>query len=662
MRKLYFLLAAAATTLCSNAQTECQPGKLSQLVTDHNITTLTLTGSMDARDFKFISSDLRNLESLDLSAVTISGYEDLRNPIFGNEYSYAASTVPSMALAGMPKLTSVTLPQSVTSIGTAAFAACPSLYNVTLSDGLLNVGEYAFSACQALESITLPASLASVGQGAFSRCTSLVAVNVAASESTAQQLTICDEAFLNCAALSQVNLGENLTSIGNSAFAGTALTVLDLTQYKNLQSIGDWAYTLSQVSSATFPASLKKLGKGAFIYNQRLNHATLPAGLERLDDFTFAGNVMLDSIGLGNISSIGDYALYNMRRVEKLVIPQQVTSIGDKAMAGMTGLQIITTFPTAVPALGEEVWDGVDQKSVRLVTPSGSAHDYAEALQWKDFIVSYEALLGDADEDMVISVSDINIMVNIIMGQTETYPEQTDATQDGVIDINDVNKDINIILGMTPYTYVYVEPNTNDALSIKSFDIAPGETRDIEINLDNNELCSALQCDINLPQGLSIEGMSTTQRTSDHTVMSSTHGGSTRLICYSTSNQRIPGNDGAVITLKVRASEEFTSEGTLTINNIVMADASHPALFASETTATVSSTSGVDDLNARTDRVYATGNTLVIEAQEDCTAQLVTMNGASTTINLAAGRNESQPGAGIYVVVIGGKSFKVAVK
>ena len=662
MRKLYFLLAAAATALCSNAQIECQPGRLGHLVTDHNITSLTLTGSMDARDFKFISTSLRNIETLDLSAVTIQAYENLSAPVFGNEYSYAASMVPTMALAGMPQLTTVTLPHSATSLGSAALAACPSLSTVTMSDALVNVGEYAFSACTSLENVTLPASLATVGQGAFSRCTRLATVGVAASGAPAQELTIGDEAFLDCQALTQVNLGDNLTAIGNSAFAGTALTVLDLTQYKNLKSIGDWAYTLSQVTSATFPASLNHLGKGAFIYNQRLNSASLPAGLDHVGDFTFAGNAMLDSINLGNVKSIGNYALYNTPRVETLVIPSSVASIGDEAMAGMTGLKLITALPTTVPALGQNVWAGVDQATVRLVTTKGCANDYAQALQWQDFIVSYEALLGDADEDMMISVSDINIMTNIVSGFITNYPVQTDVNQDGEVDINDVNGDINFILNRKPYTYIYVEPNTNDALNIRSFDIAPGETRDIELNLDNNELCSALQCDIILPQGLTIEAVSTTQRTSGHAIVSDTNGGETRLVCYSMNNQRIPGNDGAVIMLKVRASEEFTSEGTITINNIVLADASHPALFAREATATVSSTSGVDDINARIDRVYATGNTLVIEAQEDCTAQLVAMNGASTTINLAAGRNESQPGAGIYVVVIGGKSFKVAVK
>ena len=64
-------------------------------------------------------------------------------------------------------LTSVIIPDSVTEIGSYAFGYCSSLADVTLSDSLKNIGEYAFAECPLLTDITIPASVTNVGEGVF---------------------------------------------------------------------------------------------------------------------------------------------------------------------------------------------------------------------------------------------------------------------------------------------------------------------------------------------------------------------------------------------------------------------------------------------------------------------------------------------------------------
>ena len=69
---------------------------------------------------------------------------------------------------GCTGLTSITIPDSVTSIGTKAFYGCTGLTSITIPDGVTNIGWYAFSGCASLTSITIPDSVTNIGEDAFS--------------------------------------------------------------------------------------------------------------------------------------------------------------------------------------------------------------------------------------------------------------------------------------------------------------------------------------------------------------------------------------------------------------------------------------------------------------------------------------------------------------
>lgn len=597
MRKVIFtalLLIVAWTSAL--AQVNCEPGKLHQLVTDKAVTSLTVSGKMDARDFKFIAQELNALTAVDLSQVEIVAYEDLSSPLMGEEFSFAAGLVPALTFSGKTTLKSVKLPASATAIGEAAFGGCTSLTSITWPSNLVEIGNYAFTTCNALTTITLPASTATIGKGAFMRCKALKQVS-SVTPTTAAHLTIGAEAFMDCPELTTVNLASNLSAIGDAAFAGTGLKVVDLSQYNKLASIGNWAYVGNNITGATLAPALKTLGQGAFMYDNTLASVTLPATLEGIDDYTFAGTGALETVNMGNVTTIGNYAFYSDDAIQELTIPEQVTFIGTQAMAGMTGLKKLFANPTTVPALGENVWMGVDQPAVQLVVNRNTLEAYAASEQWKEFKLAYQYLLGDADEDGVLSISDLNIMIDIILGLRKEYPEQTDMDGNGIIDIADVNLIIDSILHLREYTYIIVTPNTSDAIIINNFDIAPGETREIELLLNNNEACTDIQCDIVMPQGLEIVKATTTSRCESHTIASTTSDALTRILCYSTAGQRITGNNGAVIKLTVKASSELLSESTITVSNIALADASRPALFAAASTTTVNNTSGIDEVH-----------------------------------------------------------------
>jgi len=71
-------------------------------------------------------------------------------------------------------LTSVTIPNSVTSIGGCAFEGCSNLTSVTIPDSVTSIGDYAFEGCSSLTSVTIPNSVTSIGGYAFDGCSSLI--------------------------------------------------------------------------------------------------------------------------------------------------------------------------------------------------------------------------------------------------------------------------------------------------------------------------------------------------------------------------------------------------------------------------------------------------------------------------------------------------------
>ena len=117
------------------------------------------------------------------------------------------------AFNGCYSLTSVTIPESVTSIGSRAFYGCKSLNTVTILKGVTSIAESAFSGCTSLTSVTIPNSVTSIGGHAFWDCSSLTSVTIPNSVKW-----IGVQAFKGCKSLTSVTIPNSVTSIGSDAF------------------------------------------------------------------------------------------------------------------------------------------------------------------------------------------------------------------------------------------------------------------------------------------------------------------------------------------------------------------------------------------------------------------------------------------------------------
>ena len=143
-------------------------------------------------------------------------------PIISNIYENGVGTlvvigkisqIPNYAFENCDSLTSVNIPDSVTTIGESAFQYCTSLTSVNIPDSVTSIGNYAFDCCTSLTSVNIPDSVTTIGESAFQNCTSLTSVNIPDSVTT-----IGEWAFCECTSLTSVTIPDSVTKIGDHAF------------------------------------------------------------------------------------------------------------------------------------------------------------------------------------------------------------------------------------------------------------------------------------------------------------------------------------------------------------------------------------------------------------------------------------------------------------
>ena len=120
-----------------------------------------------------------------------------------------------IAFSGCTGLTSVEIPNSVTSIELNAFRKCSGLTSVTIPNSVVSIGSYAFYDCSSLTSIDIPNSVVSIRNSAFHDCNGLTSIEIPNSVTS-----IGADAFSGCSGLTSVVIPNSVTSIGNSAFNG----------------------------------------------------------------------------------------------------------------------------------------------------------------------------------------------------------------------------------------------------------------------------------------------------------------------------------------------------------------------------------------------------------------------------------------------------------
>ncbi len=116
---------------------------------------------------------------------------------------------------GCASLTSVTIPDGVTTIERYAFEGCSGMQTINIPDGITSIGTCAFYCCSSLTAICLPTSVSYIDNNAFGYCSSLASINIPDGITAINLGT-----FQGCDALTSITLPSSVTSIGDYAFSG----------------------------------------------------------------------------------------------------------------------------------------------------------------------------------------------------------------------------------------------------------------------------------------------------------------------------------------------------------------------------------------------------------------------------------------------------------
>ena len=209
------------------------------------------------------------------------------------QYFINVKSIPDRFFYESKLLKSITLPESIKTIGVESFAACTALTMIELPEGLNSIGIRAFWNCSGLTKIEFPQSLETIDVEAFWDCTGLTDIKFPESLKT-----IWDWIFVGCTGLTEIELPEGLETIGVGTFR--------------------WCSGLTKVS---FPERLKNIGAYAFNGCIGLTEIEFPEGLESIADLAFMECTGLTRLEFPeNLKIIGSMAFSHCEKLSSIII------------------------------------------------------------------------------------------------------------------------------------------------------------------------------------------------------------------------------------------------------------------------------------------------------------------------------------------------------
>ena len=265
------------------------------------------------------------------------------------------------------------IPNSVISIGDGAFTACSRLTgSLTIPDTVISIGKWAFDGCSGFTgSLTIPDSVTSIGWSAFSDCRGLTGSLTIPDSVT----SIGSKAFSDCRGLTELRIPDSLTEIENYVFSGCRGLTGDLVIPNSVTSIGDSAFESCSgfTGSLTIPDSVISIGDGAFSYCRGFTGSlTIPDSVISIGDSAFS-----DCSGLtgelripDSVTSIGSSAFEGCSGFTgELVIPDSVTSIGKEAFSYCSGFTGSLTIGKSVTIIGNSAFESCSGFTGSLIIP-----------------------------------------------------------------------------------------------------------------------------------------------------------------------------------------------------------------------------------------------------------------------------------------------------
>lgn len=322
-----------------------------------------------------------------------AGVLTIPDSVIYNDDTYVVTAIGNYAFKGCTELSSVSIPNSITSIGIQSFYGCCGLEGtLIIRNTVSSIGNFAFADCSRLSSITVGNNVVSIGNMAFYNVRHVEyhgsATGAPWSANSINGVTEGDFVYANTSHDTLIayigNGGEiiipsTVTAIGNNAFRAYPDS-MSITFPSTLISIGwDAFYGCTGLTGLLLiPNSVTSIQGYAFAGCSGLyGPLHIPDSLTLLGNNAFNGcSGFTGDLIIGNlISLIDDKAFYGCSGLSSLTIGNSVTSIGYESFCGCAGLSIINSIPDEAPSLGYGTFTGVSD-TIKVNIPCGSSASY----------------------------------------------------------------------------------------------------------------------------------------------------------------------------------------------------------------------------------------------------------------------------------------------
>ena len=355
--------------------------------------------------------------------------------------TYPVTIIDCYAFNYCQGVTSITIPESITTIRSSAFYECSGLTSVniidleawcnidiefnplvyahhlylndtevtdlTIPDGITAIKDHAFEGCTGLTSVSIPNSVVSIGNHSFEDCEGITSVNIPNSVTE-----IGEQAFRACSAMTSLSIGDSVTNIGPAAFEGClGLTSLNIGQ--SVTIIGDIAFRYcTGLTTVKIPDTVTYIGMYAFEGCTGLKSVSIGKSVTTIESGAFEGCWGLTSIKIpDSVTEIGGSVFQNCTSLRSVTLGKSVANININSFENAPAIESVTCKATTPPwwyntsMFSENVYNHAP-----LFVPKGSEQAYKTAQTWGQFStimgVDWEASGSDLEVDGIYYVLD----------------------------------------------------------------------------------------------------------------------------------------------------------------------------------------------------------------------------------------------------------------
>lgn len=328
-------------------------------------------------------------------------------------------------------LSSVTLGNSVTTIGEYAFSGCTYLSRINLGNSVTTIGEYAFSKCSSLSQIDLGNSVTTIGKYAFIGCTNIKSISIPNSVKYLEE-----GVFYGCKNMVSVTIGNGVVSIGSKAFLDcttlSSVYISDIASwckivfYSNPLSTAKHLYLNNEeVIELIIPENVKSIPGSAFSGCASITSVTLPSSVTSIGGGAFKDCSNISSLSLENIVSIGGQSFANCTGLKKVTVGKSIKTISSKSFENCTALSDFTCLATEVPVAESGAFTNPGE--ITLHVPDGTVDTYKSYNPW----ASFKSIVPVASKFSLIYMVDGEVYKSYDIKSGSTIIPETEPSKDG---------------------------------------------------------------------------------------------------------------------------------------------------------------------------------------------------------------------------------------